>query len=92
MSTATAPTTVQEKRPWAWLAAPLLVFAFVSLIAGFLARAADPGGAYFELFFSDTIHMKAWLATAAATLGLSSACAAFPRRCCPSRAASSSRS
>jgi Family of unknown function (DUF6529) len=70
VSTAAAPREATEKRPWAWLAAPLLVFAFVSLIAGFLARTADPGGTYFELFFSDTIHMKAWLATAAAALGL----------------------
>jgi hypothetical protein len=71
VSTAAAPASpTAEKRPWAWLAAPLLVFAFVSLLAGFLTRAADPSGTYFELIFSDTIHMKAWLATAAVTLGL----------------------
>lgn len=71
MSTAAAPTSrSRDERPWAWLAAPLVVFALVSLVAGFLTRAADPQGAYFELVFSDTIHMKAWLATAAVAFGL----------------------
>jgi hypothetical protein len=42
----------------------------VALTVGFVARASDPGGDYFELFFSDTIHMKAWLASAAAALAL----------------------
>jgi Family of unknown function (DUF6529) len=59
-----------ERRPWSWLAVPLLVFALVALLAGFLTRAADPGGDYFDLVFSDTIHMKAWLASGAAALGL----------------------
>ena len=64
-----APAQV-ERRPWAWLAVPLLVFALVALTAGFLTRAADAGGGYFDLVFSDTIHMKAWLASGAAALGL----------------------
>jgi hypothetical protein len=41
-----APAQV-ERRPWAWLAVPLLVFALVALTAGFLTRAADAGGGYF---------------------------------------------
>jgi Family of unknown function (DUF6529) len=62
----------QGKRSPAWLVAPLLAFAFVSLVAGLLAKDntdAEPSG-YFDLFFSDTIHMKAWLATAAVVLGV----------------------
>ena len=71
MSTAAAPThTAAEKRPWGWLAVPLVVFAAVALTAGLLTRAADAGGDYFDLVFSDTIHMKAWLASTAAALGL----------------------
>jgi len=59
------------KRPLRWVVVPLLVFAFVSLLAGFFARAVEPSGkGWFDLFFSDTIHMKVWLATAAASLGL----------------------
>ena len=30
----------------------------------------DPGGDYIELFFSDTLHLKAWFATVAVVLGL----------------------
>ena len=54
-----------------WLIAPLLTFALVSLLAGFVAAANEPAGTYaawYDLFFSDTIHMKAWLATGAAAL------------------------
>jgi hypothetical protein len=59
------------KRPLRWVIVPLLVFAFVSLLAGFVARAVEPSGkGWFDLFFSDTIHMKVWLATGAATLGV----------------------
>jgi hypothetical protein len=60
------------KRSPIWLIAPLLAFAFVSLWVGLLAREntdAGPSG-YFDLFFSDTIHMKAWLASAALLLGV----------------------
>jgi hypothetical protein len=54
-----------------WLAAPLAAFALVALAAGLLARAQpDQGGGYFDLFFRDTIHMKAWLASAVALLAL----------------------
>ena len=63
---------VRPKRSPRWLLAPLLALTFFSLLAGLLAKASadsSPGG-YFELFFSDTIHMKAWLASTAAALAL----------------------
>ena len=66
-----APPSPPRRSP-AWLLAPLLAFALVSLLAGFLAKAytdAGPSG-YFDFFFTDTIHMKAWLASVAAALGL----------------------
>ncbi|MGH3033047.1 MAG: DUF6529 family protein [Gaiellaceae bacterium] len=54
-----------------WLAVPLAGFALVSLTAGLVAKAElDTGGGYFDLFFSDTIHLKAWFASAAAVLAL----------------------
>ncbi|MGH3030529.1 MAG: DUF6529 family protein [Gaiellaceae bacterium] len=54
-----------------WLAAPLAALALVALAAGLLARAQlDQGGGYFDLFFSDTIHMEAWLASGVALLAL----------------------
>lgn len=60
-------------RSHAWLFAPLTVGACVAVALGVAAREAsiDPGtypGGYFDLFFSDTLHMKAWLALAAAFL------------------------
>ena len=70
---AAAPTApaARPKRSPRWLLVPLLVFALVALLAGFLAKTFAPSaGGYFELFFSDTIHMKAWLATAAAVLAV----------------------
>jgi hypothetical protein len=58
-------------RSGAWLAAPLVAFALVALTVGLLARQSEVGpSTYFDLFFSDTIHMKAWLATGAAALAL----------------------
>ena len=54
-----------------WLVLPVVVFALVSLTAGLLARAEiDRRGGYFDLFFSDTIHLKTWFASAAVALGL----------------------
>jgi hypothetical protein len=52
-----------------------LVGAFVSLTAGLLAReeAIAPGtypGGYFRLFFSDSLHLKVWFATAALALAV----------------------
>ena len=63
------------KRSPRWLLAPLLAFAFFALLAGLLAKAYAPEagasrGGYFDLFFSDTIHMKAWLASVAVAFGL----------------------
>jgi len=56
-----------------WLAAALLVFALVSLTVGVVAKhnALAPGlypPSYLKLFFSDPIHLKVWLATAAIVL------------------------
>jgi hypothetical protein len=67
--------TRQPRRSPRWLLAPLLAFAFFALLAGLLAKAYAPEagesrGAYFDLFFSDTIHMKAWLASVAVAFGL----------------------
>jgi hypothetical protein len=56
----------------AWLLLPLLVFALISLTVGIVAHQTvrSPYSApYFQLFFSDTLHMKVWLATAALILG-----------------------
>src|SRR5258708_4657911 len=52
----------------AWLAAPAVAFALVSLTVGLLAKQtlrspyATP---FFHFFFSDILHMKIWLATLA---------------------------
>src|SRR5436190_720802 len=59
-----APTT----RSYRWLAAPLLAFAVVSLTAGLLAKHEPRSKGYFQLFFSDTLHMKAAFATAVIVL------------------------
>jgi len=55
-----------------WLAVPLVAFALVSLTVGLVAHRTikSPSG-YFHLFFSDTIHMKVWLASAAVVLAVS---------------------
>jgi len=58
---------------WIWSAALRAVFA-VSFVT-FRVLAARTAGGYptppsFHLFFSDTIHMKAWLATGAIVLAL----------------------
>jgi hypothetical protein len=63
-----APRPTRSNR---WLAVPLTAFALVALTVGLLARERfDPNKGYFQLFFSDTLHLKAWLATAAVALGL----------------------
>jgi hypothetical protein len=54
-----------------WLLVPLAALAIVSLSVGLLAREQlDAGTDYFELFFSDTLHLKAWFATVALALGV----------------------
>jgi hypothetical protein len=67
--TVAAPAPPLERRSPRWLAVPVVVFALFALTAGLLARGlGGPKGKYFDLFFSDTIHMKAWLASAALVL------------------------
>jgi hypothetical protein len=55
------------------LVRPLLLFASVAVVIGFVASQTD-GQTYeapfFRLFFSNPLHMKAWLTTAALLLGL----------------------
>jgi hypothetical protein len=67
-SPAVAAPSPAPARPYSWLAVPVVLFALVSLTAGFLAARDPSTGGYFDLFFSDTIHMKSWFATAAAVL------------------------
>ena len=53
------------------LAVPLVVFALISLTVGAVAwrTVREPYTApFFHLFFRDTLHMKAWLVTAALVL------------------------
>ena len=55
----------------AWLALPLSAFALIALTVGVVARQTlrEPYSApFFHLFFKDTLHMKAWLVTAALVL------------------------
>lgn len=49
----------------------MLVGAVVAVTVGVLAKTqqSDAPSGYFDLFFSDPIHLKAWLATGAALLG-----------------------
>ena len=57
----------------AWLAAPLVGFALVSLTVGLIAKhtiQSPYSTPYFHLFFSDTLHMKVWLVTIALVLAL----------------------
>jgi hypothetical protein len=55
------------------LVLPLLLFAFVALIVGFVASKTvrQPYKIpFYHLFFSDTLHLKAWLITAVLLLSL----------------------
>jgi hypothetical protein len=55
------------------LVRPLLLFAAVALAIGYVANRTDVEPyktPFFRLFFNDTLHMKAWLTTAALLLGL----------------------
>jgi Family of unknown function (DUF6529) len=57
-----------------WLALPLVVFALISLTVGLVARETirEPYATpFFHPFFTDTLHMKAWLVTAAVILACS---------------------
>jgi hypothetical protein len=58
-----------------WVLVPLAAGAAVAVTVGLLAReeAIEPGaypGGYFRLFFSDSLHLKVWFATAALALAL----------------------
>jgi hypothetical protein len=61
----------QPRRSGLWTAAPLIVFALVSLTVGVVARnsngVVNPSD-YLQLFFSDPIHLKVWFASAALVL------------------------
>src|SRR5262249_32589025 len=64
-----------EQRPAWHLFIPLLAGLVVAETLGIVARqlVVEPGaypGPWFRLFFSDTLHLKAWLALAAAALGV----------------------
>ena len=61
---AAAPPPI-ERRPWRWVAVPLVMFALFSLTAGLLAAHDPRSKGYFRLFFEDPIHLKAGFATAA---------------------------
>jgi len=55
------------------LVRPLLLFSGAALVIGFVAsrtHAQPYETTFFRLFFSDRLHMKAWLTTAALLLGL----------------------
>jgi hypothetical protein len=65
--------STSKPRTWTWFVALLAVFVLsfmtIRLLAGRSAR-GYPTPPFVHLFFSDTIHMKAWLATGAITLAL----------------------
>jgi Family of unknown function (DUF6529) len=68
VSVAAEPAPVRRSTQWVLL--PLTVGAIVALTVGVIAKTqqdTSPSG-YFELFFSDPIHLKAWFATAAGVL------------------------
>jgi hypothetical protein len=66
-SSAPAP---RQSRSAGWIAAVAAAGAVVALTVGLLAKTqqSDSPSGYFELFFSDPIHMKVWFASAAAVL------------------------
>jgi hypothetical protein len=65
--------TVRTISSQVFLVLPLLLFAFIPLIVGLVASKTvrQPYETHFShLFFSDTLHMKAWLITAVLLLAL----------------------
>jgi hypothetical protein len=73
MATVAAPAP--ERRPAWHLFIPLVAGLLVAETLGIVARelVVSPGaypGPWFRLFFSDTLHLKAWLALTAAILGV----------------------
>jgi len=66
-----APTPAERSlRSGGWIATVVAGGALVSLTLGFLAAAntTDRASGYFDLWWSDPIHLKAWLAVLAALL------------------------
>ena len=65
--------STSKQRNWTWFVGLLAVFVLsfmaIRLLAG-RSTGGYPTPPFFHLFFSDTIHMKAWLATGAITLTL----------------------
>jgi hypothetical protein len=73
VSAASGAHQAPERRGNVWALLPLTVFAIVALTVGLIAQwqstsSGKAEGGYFQLFFSDPIHLKAWFATAAAVL------------------------
>jgi len=64
--------STSKPRNWTRFAALLAVFVLSFLTIRLLAGRSEgyPTPPFFHLFFSDTIHMKAWLATGAIALAL----------------------
>jgi hypothetical protein len=64
-------TALRPSSSPARLLIPLVAGAAVALAIGIYGREHDPtGSSYFSLVFTETINMKAWLATAAVVLAL----------------------
>jgi uncharacterized protein DUF6529 len=70
MATAAQTPPRAASRPPIWIAGVVVLGALVALTVGLVAgRQNSPSYAgYFDLFFEDAVHMKAWLATGAALL------------------------
>jgi hypothetical protein len=74
-TTAAASPERRPTRSPAWLLVPLLVLAWITLIFATAAHVnrlteGEAKPKYFDLFFTDTLHLKAWFASAAAVLAL----------------------
>jgi Family of unknown function (DUF6529) len=72
-SVASGASAADQRRGNVWALLPLSVLAIVALTVGLVARwqstsSGKAEGGYFDLFFSDPIHLKAWFATAVAVL------------------------
>lgn len=66
-------SVLRAKPSRAWLLLPILVFALVSVTIGVVAHQTTRSPytvPFFSLFFSDPLHMKVWLTTAALALGI----------------------
>jgi hypothetical protein len=68
MAQAVVTPAATGTRPWRWVLVPVTVGALISLTAGLLARHQPRSTGYFQLFFSDPVHLKAGFATAAVVL------------------------